>query len=206
MSLPTAYLTSTKNLDGILNALKNAEAPDPFSQAFLGHLGFKSSSDRLIINVLKSLGFLDSSGKPQDRYYQFLDQTQSEVVLAAGIRDAWSDLFQINKNAHKLSATEFKNKLKTLSQGKLKDSVLNKMSMTFSALVKIADFETSGIEQENAGDKDQDLIADESHEATVVGKKMKISGLAYNIQIVLPESRDTKVYDALFSSLTRHLL
>jgi hypothetical protein len=35
--------------------------------------------------------------------------------------------------------------------------------------------------------------------------KVKIDGLVYNIQIVLPESRDQAVYDALFRSLREHL-
>jgi hypothetical protein len=34
---------------------------------------------------------------------------------------------------------------------------------------------------------------------------LAIDGLIYNIQIQLPESRDPKVYDALFESLAKHL-
>ena len=35
MALPTAYLTSTKNLEAILNAIKTAQAPGKFTQKFL---------------------------------------------------------------------------------------------------------------------------------------------------------------------------
>src|SRR6266849_1942462 len=106
MPLPTSYLTSTRNLDAILNAIKSAQAPDKFNQAFLESLEFKSSSDRLIIGVLKSLGFLDYTGRPTERYFRFLDQTHSERVLAEGIREAYSDLFRVNVNAHQLSRQE----------------------------------------------------------------------------------------------------
>lgn len=34
----------------------------------------------------------------------------------------------------------------------------------------------------------------------------RLGGLAYNINIHLPESRDQAVYDALFKSLREHLL
>jgi hypothetical protein len=34
---------------------------------------------------------------------------------------------------------------------------------------------------------------------------LSIGGLVYNIQLILPESRDPKVYDALFESLKGHL-
>ena len=59
MALPKAYLTSTKNLAGILDAIKSAKAPERFTQKFLQSLEFKASADRLIIGVLKSLKSLD---------------------------------------------------------------------------------------------------------------------------------------------------
>lgn len=103
MALPTSYLTSSKNLEAILASVKNAKAPDRFTMRFLASLEFKNAADRLVIGVLKSLGFLDPEGKPRDRYFRFLDQTQSGVVLAEGIREAYADLFQVNTKAQTLS-------------------------------------------------------------------------------------------------------
>jgi hypothetical protein len=123
MSLPTSYLTTTKNLPAILAAIKGAQAPDKFTQAFLESLEFKSTSDRLTIGVLKALGFIDDSGKPKDRYFRFLDQTQSEKVLAESIRDPYQDLFKVNTKAYEMSKQDVLNKLKTLGQGKISDSV-----------------------------------------------------------------------------------
>ena len=68
MALPKAYLTSTRNLDGILSAIQTAQAPPRFTISFLENLGYRSSSDRLIINVLKALGFLNADGSPTERY------------------------------------------------------------------------------------------------------------------------------------------
>ena len=68
MALPKAYLTSSKNLPAILNAIQTAKAPEKFTQRFLESLEFKSPNDRLIIGVLKSLKFLSDDGKPTDRY------------------------------------------------------------------------------------------------------------------------------------------
>ena len=61
MSLPTAYLVTTKNLEGFLNALKTAKAPERVNNKFLQNLEFSSSNDRLFIGLLKSLGFTDDS-------------------------------------------------------------------------------------------------------------------------------------------------
>jgi len=205
MAFTTAYLTSTKNLGAILNAIKTAQAPEKFTQRFLESLEFKSISDRLIIGVLKGLGFLGDDGKPTQKYFNFLDQTQSARVLAEGIRDAYSDLFAVNINAHTLSKEDLTNKFKTLSQGQLSKSVLAKMALTFTALVKYADFSVPPpklVETPPA----QELTEKPGKPTEEIHRKLEISGLVYNIQLVLPESRDTKVYDALFKSLREHLL
>ena len=140
MSLPNAYLTSFKNTSAILKAIQAAQAPQRFTQKFLEGLGFANSNDRATINVLKALGFLDDSGVPSARYHRYLDQTQSALVLAEGIRDAYEDLFRVNRNAHEMSNPDVKNKMRTLSEGAFTDRVLTQMAGTFTTLVKDADF------------------------------------------------------------------
>ena len=81
------------------------------------------------------------------------------------------------------------------------------MALTFTALVKLAGF------QGHAGTKPKaeeikppvDEAPEKPHEVEVA-RNVKLGGLVYNIQIVLPESRDAAVYDALFRSLKEHLL
>lgn len=219
MALPTAYLTSIKNLPGIMNAITTAQAPSQFTQKFLENLGFKSNADRLIINVLKALGFIDAGGVPTDRYFRYLDQTQSAKVLAEGIRDAYNDLFAINVNANKMTRAEIKNKLKTLTQGKYGESVLDKMAMTFTALSNLADFSEEPAPENVSPPGEEDAKVgsaagvDDRHEApdaavSEPGSRppLRLGGLVYNIELVLPESRDQAVYDALFRSLRQHLL
>lgn len=208
MALPKSYLTSTKNLSTMLNAIKTAQAPDKFTQKFLATLEFTSSNDRLIIGVLKSLGFLADDGKPTQRYYEFLDQTQSARVLAEGIREAYQDLFAVNINAHKMTKDDVANKFKTLSQGQLSDAVLDKMALTFTALVKLADFQQHAVAKGTAGEKAKPTTGEASVKPgeVEVAKQAKLGGLVYNIELVLPESRDPAVYDALFRSLKEHLL
>ena len=215
MALPTSYLTSSKNLSAILSAIQQAKAPERFTVRFLESLGFKSNPDRLIIGVLKTVGFLDDQGKPTARYFDFLDQTQSKRVLAEGIEEAYADIFEVNTAAHKLERAEVKNKFKTLSHGQYGESVIDKMALTFASLVALADFSTTpprtptpprvpegeakAEESQISSAADARVRPDEAHVQRAWG------GLHYNIQIILPESRDPKVYDALFRSLREHL-
>lgn len=206
MAIPKAYLTSTKNLAALLDAIKSAQAPDAFNLRFLEGLGFPSSNDRLVVGVLQALGFLTTDRKPTDRYFQFLDQTQSDAVLAEGIRDAYSDLFQINTNAQNLTKNEVINKFKTLSQGQYSESVLDKMGLTFCELVKLADFKAKPPPAISSPDTPLSEAPSEREEPITKREALTLGGLHYNIQLILPESRDPKVYDALFRSLREHLL
>ncbi len=209
MSLPNAYLTSFKNLKNILEAIQAGQAPKRFTISFLESLDFKATSDRLIIGVLKAVGFLNPNGEPTQRYYDYLDQTRAKRVLADGIREAYADLFQINTKANELSNVEIKNKLKTLTQGQASDAVLEKMAGTFKALCALADFsqppKVSSVTPATQADSGQKAPPEKSEREEFTGP-VRLGGLVYNIQIQLPESRDPAVYDALFRSLKEHLL
>lgn len=140
MSLTNAYLVTTKNLEAFLNAVQSAKAPERFNNKFLTQLDFTSSNDRLFIGLFKALGMIDESGVPTKRYYAYLDQGESRKVLAEAIREAYEDLFAVNKKANDLSVDEIKNKLKTLTQGQKSENVVGLMAATFKALCALADW------------------------------------------------------------------
>jgi hypothetical protein len=161
---------------------------------------------------LKALKFLDDGGKPLQRYFDFLDQTQSGRVLAEAIKDAYADLFAVNVNAQLMQKPEFIGKVKTLTQGQISDLVLDRMWLTFSALVKEADFSAARtpaaeVSKDPVGDalKTTDL-EDVNREKIPERIGVQLGGLVYNIELHLPETRDKAVYDVLFRSLREHLL
>lgn len=208
MSLPNAYLTSFKNTSAILKAVQAAQAPPRFTQKFLEGLGYANANDRALINVLKGLGFLDDSGIPTSRYHRYLDQTQSALVLAEGIREGYEDLFRINRNAQEMSNQDVKNKMKTLSEGAFTDRVLTQMAGTFTTLVKEADF--SGAPTPDAGPdapppaEQLGIVVSPAANGQPPAAASPFDSLAYNINIQLPESRDPAVYNAIFKALREH--
>ncbi len=184
---------------------------------FLESLEFTSTNDRLFINVLKDLGFLDTDSVPKDRYYQFLDRAESTKVVAEGIREAYSDLFAVNIKAHELSSDEARNKLRTLYKGAKKDNLLGRIASTFTALCEYADFSGAAkaslqkdkSPEANKTDMEKSVTKDQSVEQEgAMGKKtssLSLDSLQYHINIVLPDTRDQAVYDAIFKSLRDHL-
>jgi len=187
----------------------NAEAPQRFTTRFLESLDFKSTNDRLFINVLKDLGFLDPDGVPTDRYYEFLDRSQSAKVVAEGVKESYSDLFAVNKEAHKLSVGEVRNKLRTLYKGAKKDNVISRIASTFVALCDYADFSLPA-KDEQAEDEVESVDLSEAEKTGRRGEPLvealvSLDSLQYHINIILPDSRDQAVYDAIFKSLRDHL-
>jgi len=210
MSLTSAYLITTKNLEAFLNSLISAKAPERFTYNFLQQLEFKSTNDRLFIALLKGLGFLDDNSVPTQRYYEFLDQTQSKTILAHAIMEAYEDLFALNTKAHTMTLDEVKNKLRTLTQGQKTDNVIGLMANTFKALCDYADWskKTTTISEMPEIQREKNEPHSNQHDATVptsVTPKISNAQLHYNIQIHLPETRDVAVYDAIFRSLKEHL-
>jgi hypothetical protein len=215
MALNASYLVTTKNVESFFNSLITAKAPEVFTQKVLENLEFKSTNDRLYISLLKSLGFLDANGAPSERYFKFLDQSQSKRVLAEAIQDAYSDLFAINVKANELTVAEVKNKFRTLTQGKNSDNVLALMANTFKALVDYAEWtpnpkksppKKEGDQNPSDGKpgklEDKTLQHEDDDDSSA---KLQQPQLHYNIQIHLPDSRDQAVYDAIFKSLKKHL-
>ena len=184
-----------------------AKAPEKFTTKFLEDLGFKSSSDRLFISMLKALGFLDNNGVPQQRYFDFMDQSQSKRIVAQGISEAYEDLFNLRKDAQNLNNEEVKNKLKTLTQGQKGDRVIEQMASTFKALCSYADWSQVQVASGTSTIHD---IEDTPLSQRPMGTGQTLStsnlGLHYNIQIHLPETTNMAVYDAIFQSLKKHLL
>lgn len=214
MALITSYLITTKNVEPFFNSLISARAPEIFTQKFLESLEFKSTNDRLFIGLLKGLGFLDESGAPTARYYEFMDQTLSKKVMAQAVVDAYEDLFNVNTEAQKLPTEDVKNKLRTLTQGKHSDKVYGLMANTFKALSDYATWTNKKankhVSEATPADPPKVNQEEVSKSDSLTHQDMANSldklGLHYNIQIHLPETRDPAVYDALFKSLKDHLL
>ncbi len=220
MALPNSYTQKPGAIPAYFEAILNAQAPERFTTRFLENLGFKSTNDRLFMSILKDLGFLDTDSVPTERYYRFHDRSHWERVLAEGIREAYADLYKVNQRAHEMSSDDVNNKLRTLFAGAKSDQVIGRIAKTFTALCEIADFSegprselafAEAVEQTNGQpvarvDAEHSPSIQPRDQATQVSSTgVSLDSLQYHINIVLPESRDQAVYDAIFRSLKDHL-
>lgn len=216
MALPDSYTLKPSAIPAYFDAMLDAQPPERFSMKFLENLGFTSTNDRLFIGILKDLGFLNRDGTPQSRYFAFMDRSRSKQTVAEGIREAFAELFAINTKANDFTTDDARNKLRTLYAGKKTDLVIGNIAKTFRALCDYGDFSTPTT---SSAVPQIEVIAAEpvAHSAGLLTSakaqddqpppfgKIKVSAMQYHINIVLPDTRDQAVYDAIFKSLRDHL-
>jgi hypothetical protein len=217
MAMQPVYLIAIKNLAKFLEALRHAQAPEKVGLRFVEELGFTSTNDRLFIPLLKAMKFLDDTGKPTARYHSFLDDTQWKSVLADGVRDAYPDLFRVNRSANALNRDQLSGKIKSLAEGKLSPAMLGNVTKTFMELVKLADFSGDRVDAPKSDVSEEPDVTSRSALSLATKDDARGDGgagdsrqgsptLVYRIEIVLPAVRDQAIYDAIFRSAKEHLL
>lgn len=207
MGLPTSYTQAYGALEEFFTRIRDAQAPEKFTQQILKDWGFKSNNHRPFIPLLKSLGFLSSDGAPTQRYHEYRNHSKSKTVMGEALKEAYSDIFLIK--AHPTS------KDKDLIQGKFKsfhnvsDNVAKLHTSTFYALLKLADLNKMNKQpfanKESTTEKEEATPIEEKKDLYTELSTSKLA-LHYNIQIHLPATKDVEVYNAIFKSIKEHLI
>lgn len=205
MALPTTYTQEFKRLGEFFDKIRDAQAPDKFTNQLLVDWGYKSNNHRPFIPILKALGFLTADGTPTQRYREYRNHAASKSIMGEAIKEAYSDIFLIKEKPTSADKPLIEGKFKSYHNAS--DTVAGLMSKTFFALLELADLN----ELSKRNPKKQEEVKDENPEVspeTNFGKQKLHSnvGLHYNIQIHLPATKDIEVYNAIFKSLKDHLI
>jgi hypothetical protein len=212
MPIPTSYMTSTKNVGNILQAIQKAGVPPKFTYDFLKKLGYPSSNDRPIIPLLKTMKFLDSTGKPLERYRRYKDIPNAPAVLAEGIRDAYSDIFVVDQQAQALDDEALKGVFARVS-GK-GDRVVEQMALTFKTLSSFANWDAPPAVDEEPDGEGETPSAEATPPASLgtpdgpppmtPARRSSHLNLHHDIHIHLPITDQIAVYDAIFRALRQN--
>lgn len=199
------YTTKVGSLKAFLNKIKSKElgVPPKVTLQYLKSVGYKSTNDRPIVRVLKSIGFIDkSSGVPTKRFNDFRTD-KSEQVMASALRETYAELFRMYSDPLKQSNEDLMNFF-AQKEPSLKKGTLQYHVFTFRNLCEFADFEAaSPLKVE---------VIEEKPKAKVVKKGVAIPQISegipinINIQLTLPVTDDATVYDKIFKALKDNLL
>lgn len=203
MAVALPYLSSNKNLETLFAKISSAKIPDKFTHGFLQKtIGLKGTNDRPLIPMLRTLGFIDSSGTPTAAYRQLKNSDTAKAVLAEAIRKAYAPLFEANENAHALSSDKLKGLVAQVAG--TDEDMTSRIVRTFAALAKLADFsaESSRTDEEEESEGEEERSGESQKRQPPGGKGLRPE-FHYNIQIHLPSNATEEVYLNIFNALRK---
>lgn len=204
------YTQSPGNIKKLFDLIQDVGKPTKVNIPFMTSIGLKSKNDRRLPDLLKFLGFIDSSGVPTPIWMEYRNKSKAPVVLAQAIRAGYSTLFGMYPDAHRRDDEVLRNFFN--SNTSVGSSIVSVMVSTFKAVIALADFNADVPEDveeevaEVAAQNEQRKM--KSNPNIGIGNGNGSSGLAVtvNIQLQIPATDDAAVYDKFFESLYKHVL
>lgn len=197
-------IITTNAIPRFLKHIQTANVPAKVTIAYLKTVGFKSSNDSALVPLFKSVGFIDGSGAPTDRWRQYKDTSKAKTVLAAGIREAYSGLFDIYADAERQDNEAIANWIRT--SGGASDVTVDRALRAFRALCAEADFGAVAVDHhKSVPGLDQAPITVPAPAPVLSGVSAGGPSININIELHLPPSSDPTVYENLFKAMKENL-
>lgn len=197
------YTTTPGKLKTALQNLIAAERPETFNKAFIEtYLGVSGGSAAPIPNILKRADFLGGDGRPTEWYAKFQTDGGRPEAALHGVKKGFGEIFKKNTFAHSLPEEKVKEIILEITGLTKNDPILGQIYGTFDAFRSFIpnNYVSGKSDSEKGVDQDpRDVIdMDERRPGSL--------GISYHINIVLPETKDIAVFNAIFQSLKNNLL
>lgn len=192
------YVYSVGQIDTILDKVRGTGRPDKLTFSYVEKVWLLSSGQySAVLDVLKSMQFLDNAGAPLPLYSEYQNKNLSKKALAKGIKNAYPDLFKAYPKANELSKEDLEGYFKQHTGAE--EAVLTKIYGTFRKLCSLADFSDDSVPVDDDKSRHLPIV---KHSGSGFSSTIPIT---MNIQIVIPNDATEEQYDKIFSSIKRFL-
>ena len=196
------YLPSYKNVAKLFDKIRAAKIPEAFTTRYLANtLGLKNTNDRALITLLKTLGFLDNSGQPTERYAALKNDKIAKKVIAEGIKEAYASLFSANESANELSRDDLKGLVAQVAGTDA--GTTTKIVGTFAALSDLADYSPEAQGPQVPTKPAEEVTTSEKEGGMEKARGSLRPDFHYNIQIHLPSNGTEETYINIFNAVRR---
>lgn len=190
-----------------VSKIVDAERPPQFNADFLESVfDLTGGSARAVIPILKRVGFLDAGGRPTDRYSRFKTGSNRSSAALEALKEGFGEVFKRQTYAYKLSEDKLKDIIIEITGLPKNDRIITYILGTFKTFQDyIKDFDLNdAVDHKETGALEGRVIADQGGEKPV--EQPQKLGIAYNINIILPETTNIDVFNSIFKSLKENLL
>lgn len=200
------YTSSPGVLRRVLEKVPTSEKPGVFTADFLGTvMEATGGASRPIIPIFKATGLLNQTGAPTELYAQFQTDAGRPAAALQALRNGFSEIFRRNQYAHKAEESVLIDVIVAITGLPKKEGIVRYILATFQAFqeyAKSAREDATFEDQPSDQTRDQTPPTDHGHsDGGSTGLR-----LAYNINVVLPETTNVEVYNSIFRSLKANLL
>lgn len=204
------YITAAGTLKRALERLIEASRPDKFNADFLENvLKLSGGGARATIPILKKMNFLTSDGVPTDLYARFRTVSGRGHAALQALKNAFPEIYKKSEYAHTVDDNKLRDIILEITGLKSNDPVSMAIKATFNAVKSFIPAGMDAVSGEADAGPANDITpagpASTGVEFSDVHERGRI-GLVYNINLVLPETSDLKVLNAIFKSLKENLL
>jgi hypothetical protein len=200
------YTPSPGVLRKALELIIPAERPDKFGGDYMATiLKLTGGGARAVPPFLKKMQFIGADGTPTLLYSRFKTDNGRAQAAYDGLRNAFGELFRRNEYVHKADESSVKDTIVEITGLKKSDPILRLMYASFDAVRSFIVGDVPGKAENNRVE-----TADDSGDVQIRSNGAAVSGLtlglSYQINIVLPETENLAVFNAIFRSLRDNLL
>lgn len=190
------YVLVPKKFKTFMKHIQMSGVPDKINLKYIKTAGFTSSNDERMPSVLRFIGFIDSAGTPTEAHKKYRNKAEAPAVLGNAIREAYADLFKMYPDAYQKDSEALRNFFSGYTTGG--ERVLSAIVSTFQTLCADAKFDIS------------EAVVGEAGAATpsppAVSKTLDLQSLTINLQLTLPETTNSSVYEEIFKAMKKYLL
>lgn len=205
------YLPSHGTLKRILDRSIELAKPDKFNYDFLENVvKITGGAARACIPIMKKMEFLNSDNTTTELYAKFRTEGGRSFAAYQGLRNAFPEIFKRSDYAYNIEDSKLRDIIVEITGLKANDSVAQAIKGTFLTIRGYisSDFNHADIRGASQSDTlDEAPLGSAPHEGMGLGAPSgRNLGISYNINIVLPETSDLAVLNAIFKSLKENLL
>ncbi|MES3098943.1 DUF5343 domain-containing protein [Sphingomonas faeni] len=201
------YTSSPGVLRRVLEKIPTSEKPSIFTSDFLGTvMGTTGGAARPIIPILKATGLLNQTGAPTELYAQFQTDTGRAAAALQALRNGFGEIFRRNQYAHRADEPALVDVIVAITGLPKKEGIVRYILTTFQSFQDYAKQVREDANAEEGGDASPAYDTPPTPPADQNGTPGSRLQLAYNINVVLPETTNVEVYNAIFRSLKANLL
>jgi hypothetical protein len=200
------YLTSHGTLKRILDRVIELAKPDKFNHDYLeNYVKITGGAARACIPIMKKMGFLNSDNTTTDLYGKFRTDGGRSLAAYTALQNAFPEIFRRSDYAHSVEDSKLRDIIVEITGLKTTDVVAKAIKGTFEVVKSYiqSGFNPNSSENAVSGISEQEEPAEIVNQAEAPASKI---GLSYNINVVIPETSDINVLNAIFRSIKENLL